>query len=201
MKGRCFVFVNVKVPFFQKRTSIHGQCDLAHWLQLHFKSLAKHLIHRTWPNHAVLTEKYDGFWGSESLRLLQWTSKQNEWHDVHPQKFSKHSNPPITHKKCDIKGGWFHMISSQLPWHSKLSGWAAWLAIESMGSWCRCLALTLTLSLTQADWIAWKNDQRQGQCVCMVLCGKRRTWISRINGWLEHRIFDEIWDFWGIRLR
>lgn len=32
-----------------------------------------------------------------------------------------------------------------------------------MGSWCRCLALTLTLSLTQADWIAWKNDQRQGE--------------------------------------
>jgi len=33
-----------------------------------------------------------------------------------------------------------------------------------MGSWCRCWKqLALTLSIAQADWIAWKNDQRQGE--------------------------------------
>lgn len=127
--------------------------------------------------------------GSGSLRSFQWTS-QKKVNDMMCaptilKKKTQTHHPQTIFVTWKVVGFIWFLLS---PWHSKLSWWAAWLALESMGSWCRCLVLTLTLSLTQADWIAWKNDQRQGQ-----LRGKRRTWISRINGWMEHRKFDEIW--------
>ena len=150
--------------------------DLANWLQLDFKSLATKT-----PNQSPCER---GIWKSEIIPMNFPT--KSAWHDVctHKNSQKKISNPSPTTNFCDLKGGWFHQIffsASFTAPPSCRSWWAAWLAIEwPMGSWCRCLVLTLTLSITQADWIAWKNDQRQGQ-----LRGKRRTWISRINGWTD----------------
>jgi len=57
-----------------------------------------------------------------------------------------------------------------------------------MGSWCRCWKqLALTLSIAQAaDWIAWKNDQRQGQCVCGCAVWEEKDMdqsYQRMDGW------------------